>query len=72
MTKQIKIEQPSSIKGRRWFFARGYAGGFGAEYGITLDRRTVAACCKKKAGVGKLVNIKGVWHWRATKKSFHR
>ena len=59
------IEQPSRIDGRRWFFARGYSGGFGAEYGVTLDKRTVEARCAKKAGPGKLVNIKGVWHWRA-------
>ncbi len=65
VSQPIRIEQPSSVKGRRWFFARGYAGGFGAEYGPTLDKRTVASRCAKKAGPGKLVNIKGVWHWLA-------
>ncbi len=61
----IRIEQPRSIKGRRWFFLKGIAGGFGAEYGMTLDKRTVERRCAQKAGAGKLVNIKGAWHWLA-------
>lgn len=65
VSQPIRIEQPSSVNGRKWFFARGYAGGFGAEYGPTLDKRTVAARCQKKAGAGRLVKIKGVWHWMA-------
>lgn len=65
VSQPTRIEQPSSINGRKWFFARGYAGGFGAEYGPTLDKRTVYARCEKKAGAGKLVCIKGVWHWLA-------
>lgn len=67
-TVKLKIEQPASINGRRWFFARGYAGGFGAEYGVNLDRRTIEARCKNKAGDGKLVNIKGVWYWLTNSK----
>ena len=58
-----RIEQPTSIRGRKWFFARGYSGGFGAEYGPTLDKRTVAARCARKTGAGKLVNINGAWYW---------
>lgn len=72
VSQPTRIEQPSSIKGHRWFFARGFAGGFGAEYGPTLDVRTVAARCAKKAGAGKLVNIKGVWHWLANDELSHR
>ncbi len=67
MNRPIRIEQPSSVKGRRWFFARGFAGGFGAEYGVTLDKRTVERRCAQKAGAGKLANIKGTWHWLANK-----
>lgn len=62
-TLGIQIEQPHSISGRRWFFLRGYAGGFGAKYGVTMDRRTVERRCARKAGAGNLANINGVWHW---------
>jgi hypothetical protein len=58
----ILIEQPHSAKGRRWFFLRGI-GGFGAEYGVTLDKRTVARRCERKAGTGSLRQINGLWHW---------
>lgn len=59
----MKIEQPHSISGRKWFFLRGYSGGFGAEYGHTLDKRTVSARLKKKLGHGILVKTRGVWCW---------
>jgi hypothetical protein len=63
-TQRQLIEQPSLITGRRWFFLCGYGGGFGAEYGITLDKRTVAARCAKKAGPGRLVKVKDLWYWQ--------
>ena len=62
----IRIEQPHSAKGRRWFFLRGIAGGFGAQYGVALDKRTVARRCERKAGAGSLRHINGLWHWLPT------
>lgn len=64
----LQIEQPHSINGRRWFFRRGIAGGFGAEYGVTLDKRTVERRLAAKAGRGSLVEIKGAWHWMPNEK----
>jgi hypothetical protein len=67
MSKLIRIEQPTSISCRGWFFARGTAGGFGATYGVTLSKKTVASRLKRKAGHGKLVKIKKSWYWETSK-----